>query len=157
MDKWLYTYEKHETDQITTGIIAAVFLAFSNVTSYYILNHILTDSSNTMHVVAAILTCVTLTMDAIGDCFVFQRYKLWESNNYAMAIAGLVLMIVGIVTLQTSTPAKIIDEEDSGEESEELLESRILSIDAMNKQKADSLTPPPSLVPCAKNGKQHSY
>lgn len=151
MDKWIYNNDRNDSEEITKGLVATVFMFLSNITSYYVLNEILTDCSNPMHIVAAIITCVTLFMDAMGDCFVFQRYKLWESNNYVMAIAGLILMIIGIVVLQTSSHVtiKITNENDSGEESEELLEGTVLSIDAKNKQNAN-LLPPPSLVPYAR-------
>jgi len=137
MDKWIYSHEREDADEMTKVIVATSFMFVSNITSYYILHQLLMDQSNPLHIVAAILTCITLFLDTMGDCFVFQRYKFWKPNNYAMAITGLLLMIIGIITLQRShTSLEPLSPESTVEEAKRLVPPQSLTSQTLRNRVA---------------------
>lgn len=154
MDKWIWNHDRDDNTELTKGIIASVFFAFAAGTGIFVINELLTDPDNPMHIVASIVATTTLFADVIADCFVFERYKLWDQNNYAMAIIGLILMIVGINILQTSAHTNKYEQLQQREPELEL--NSTISIDTKNTQKANSLTPPPSLESCARSDEQLS-
>jgi len=160
MDTWIWTHTSENDSELYKGILAVVFYTFSCSLGVYILNQLLLDPENPMHIVATIISSVTLFADVVADCIVFQRYSLWDSNNYAMAVIGLILMIVGINVLQTSKNEQFKSVHDTSikqQEETELLDGTMTtSIEMTNTQKAGSLTPPPSLLSCGRIGGRYS-
>ena len=106
MDKWIYNHQMENSEELLKAGIATAFYVTSCALHIFVLNKLLTDQDNAMHVVATIVSTVQLLCDVLADCFVFERYKLWDQNNYAMSVIGLALMIIGINILQTSTDKK---------------------------------------------------
>ena len=106
MDKWIYSFQIDNSSELLKAGVATAFYITSCALHIFVLNKLLTDQDNPMHVVATIVSSVQLLCDVLADCFVFERYALWNQNNYAMSIIGLVLMIIGITTLQRSTNKK---------------------------------------------------
>lgn len=103
MDKWIYKHGRDDSNETYKGIIAAALYTISCLLSIFVLNNLLLDTANPMHVVATILASVQLFCDVVADCLVFQRYESWTVENYAIAIVGLFLMIIGIIILQSSS------------------------------------------------------
>ena len=128
MDKWIYNHNREYSDETNKSIIASCFYIISCVLGIYILNKLLLDSYNPMHIVSSIVLSISLIMDVIADCVVFQRYELWDKNNYVMAIIGLILMIVGINVLQISKYEKQKKEENMDKNKTKAKLSRPLSI-----------------------------
>jgi len=156
MDKWIYNHDRDDSDELQKGVLATLFFAFAAGNGVYIISQLLTDPDNPMHIVASIVSTTTLVADVIADCFVFERYQLWDQNNYAMAIIGLLLMIVGINILQTSTHTNNYAQVKQTESEPEVELNSSINIDAKNKQKGNLLIPPPSLSPCVRSDEQLS-
>ena len=103
MDKWVYNHDRaDDSDEFLKIVVATIFYIISGILCIYVLNELLTDPDNSLHVVATIVTSTTLLCDVIADCFVFQRYLEWDQTNYAMAIVGVLLMVLGINVMQSS-------------------------------------------------------
>jgi len=150
MDKWIYNHDREDWNEINKAIIASCFYTVSCILGMFILNKLLLDPENTMHVVSSIVLSVSLVMDVIADCFVFQRYKLWDANNYAMAIIGLILMIIGINILQTSKSETQKKEKEEEEEKIKLL-GETIGIDTKNMIIKSKLIRPSTIGLYARN------
>jgi hypothetical protein len=156
MDKWLFVHERDDWNEIGKVILATVFYGLSCGLNIFILNELLLDPEIPLHVVATIISSVALFCDVIADCFVFSRYKDWDSTNYIMTIVGLFFMIGGIYILHTKKEHSTVQQTPEDEEEIDLIPGTI-GIDTRNMQTEATLTPPPSLAPRVKNVPQPFY
>lgn len=95
-DKWIFNNEMNSASERTKGVLATALYIVSSVLSIYIVNVLLASKDNPVHIVSAILSITNLVFDVSGDLFIYQRYLVWEEDDWVLSVAGLALMVVGI-------------------------------------------------------------